>query len=154
MEPALDWLQWFSISLPVASCSLILVSRLLIASRPRPRRRSRPFSPSQIWGFLLISYRWEYDLRISPIKAHGDKFGLQHWFVVVVTLGTIGLWCIEKNLEQWVGDMGIIAVIPMVAFFGTKILSKVSEKVPHPRLRRGPGTLTLVDPFKQEDFHK
>ena len=34
MEPALDWLQWFAISLPVASCSLVLVSRLPLLSYP------------------------------------------------------------------------------------------------------------------------
>jgi phosphate transporter len=32
MEPALDWLQWFAISLPVASCSLILVRSSSLSS--------------------------------------------------------------------------------------------------------------------------
>ena len=61
---------------------------------------------------------------ISPIKAHGDRFTKKHWFVLAVTMFTISLWCIEKQFEDWVGDMGVIAIIPMVAFFGTSILSK------------------------------
>lgn len=30
-------------------------------------------------------------------------------------------------MEGWVGDMGIIAIIPLLAFFGTGILSKVGH---------------------------
>lgn len=101
MEPALDWLQWFAISLPVASISILL-----------------------IWAALHLGYRWEKDLQIPPIKPHGDKFTGVHWFVLTVTLGTIGLWCVEKSLEQYLGDMGIIAIIPLIAFFGTGVLSK------------------------------
>lgn len=82
------------------------------------------FPSLQIWAFLHFGYRWEHDLVISPIKAHGDRFTKKHWFVLAVTLFTISLWCIEKQFEDWVGDMGVIAIIPMVAFFGTSILSK------------------------------
>jgi len=42
---------------------------------------------------------------------------------------TIALWCMEKSMEGWVGDMGIIAIIPLLAFFGTGILSKVRRIV-------------------------
>jgi phosphate transporter len=101
MDPELDWLQWFAISLPVASLSILL-----------------------IWAALHLGYRWEKDLQIPSIKPHGDKFTGVHWFVLSVTLGTIGLWCVEKSLEQYIGDMGIIAIIPLVAFFGTGVLSK------------------------------
>lgn len=121
MEPPLDWLQWFAISLPVASCSVLLVR---CPCFDVPNTRLKFTWPSQIWAFLHIGYRWESDLAIAPIKPHGDKFDRTHLFVAVVTLFTISLWCIEKNLEEWIGDMGIIAVIPLVAFFGTKILSK------------------------------
>jgi len=43
-----------------------------------------------------------------------------------VCLVTIGLWCVERGIEDWVGDMGVIAVIPVVAFFATGVLKKVS----------------------------
>ncbi|CED82330.1 Na /dicarboxylate, Na /tricarboxylate and phosphate transporters [Phaffia rhodozyma] len=74
MEPALDWLQWFAISLPVASVSLII-----------------------IWAFLHLGYRWESDLLIQPVRPHGDTFNRTHYFVLFVTLITIGLWYLVKG---------------------------------------------------------
>lgn len=38
---------------------------------------------------------------------------------------TIILWCLEHAIEDWVGDMGVIALIPIVAFFSTGVLKKV-----------------------------
>jgi len=34
------------------------------------------------------------------------------------------LWCLEHQFEDFWGEMGIIAIIPMIAFFGTGILTK------------------------------
>jgi len=45
-------------------------------------------------------------------------------FIGFVTLATIALWCVEGNLEWLFGDLGVIAIIPLVAFFGTGILTK------------------------------
>lgn len=42
-------------------------------------------------------------------------------------LVTIGLWCIEHTIEEYVGDMGIIAIIPIIAFFSTGVLKKVKR---------------------------
>lgn len=42
----------------------------------------------------------------------------------MITVLTIGLWCVEHQLEPWFGDMGVIAIIPLVVFFGTGILTK------------------------------
>ena len=41
-----------------------------------------------------------------------------------MTVATILLWCIEKPLEPIFGDLGVIAIIPLVVFFGTGILTK------------------------------
>lgn len=105
MDPPLSWIQWFAISIPVSSLSVIA-----------------------IWAFLHINYRWESDLRIPKMRKNTDTLTAQHFYVLAVSGLTIGLWCIEKNLEGWVGDMGVIAIIPLLAFFGTGILSKVSSK--------------------------
>lgn len=102
MDPPLSWLQWFAISIPVSSLSVIV-----------------------IWAFLHINYRWEKDLRIPKMRKNTDTLTTQHYYVLVVSVATIGLWCFEKNLEGWVGDMGVIAILPLLAFFGTGILSKV-----------------------------
>lgn len=101
MVPELTWIEWFAISLPVGLTSVV-----------------------SIWAFLHINYRWESDLRIPKMRKNSDSLATKHYFVLFITVITIALWCIEKNIESTIGDMGIIAIIPLVAFFGTGILRK------------------------------
>ncbi|ORY35603.1 SPX domain-domain-containing protein [Naematelia encephala] len=101
MDPPLSWAEWFAISIPVSGISVL-----------------------GIWAFLHLMYRWEPDLSIPKMRKNTDSLTKTHYYVLVVTLFTIALWCIEKNVEGTVGDMGVIALIPIVAFFGTSILSK------------------------------
>lgn len=53
-----------------------------------------------------------------------DKFTGIQWFISVVTVVTIILWCVTHQLEEVFGDMGVVAIIPIVLFFGTGILTK------------------------------
>ena len=53
-----------------------------------------------------------------------DRFTGIQWFISVVTLGTIALWCVTHQLEGVFGDMGVVAIIPIALFFGTGILTK------------------------------
>ncbi|EIW67285.1 hypothetical protein TREMEDRAFT_45287 [Tremella mesenterica DSM 1558] len=101
MDPPLSWPEWFAISIPVSSISVIA-----------------------IWAFLHLNYRWENDLRIPKMRKNTDALSKTHYFVLFISALTIGLWCAEKSMEGVVGDMGVIAVIPLLAFFGTGILSK------------------------------
>jgi len=77
-----------------------------------------------------VSYRparspdGEGDIMIKPIRAAKEKFSLKQYWVSFVCLVTIGLWCFEHQMESIVGDMGIIAIIPIVAFFSTGVLKK------------------------------
>lgn len=106
MEVQLDWLQWFAVALPVSFISIIL-----------------------IWLLLLASYRpgvttdGEY-FEIRPIRAPKESFSPKQYWVTFVCILTIALWCVEHSIKQWVGDMGIIALIPIVAFFSTGVLKK------------------------------
>jgi phosphate transporter len=102
MDPPLSWLQWFAIALPVASVSILA-----------------------IWAFLQIMYSWEEDLRIPKMRKNTDPLTRTHYYVLFITVLTIVLWCTEKSFEGWIGDMGVIAIFPIIAFFGTGILSKV-----------------------------
>ncbi|CAR27484.1 ZYRO0C17930p [Zygosaccharomyces rouxii] len=58
--------------------------------------------------------------RFKPIKA---KFTIKQWYIIAVCMGTILLWCVEGNVEPAFGESGEIAVLPIVLFFGTGILS-------------------------------
>lgn len=53
-----------------------------------------------------------------------DRFTGIQWFISIVTLGTIALWCVTHQLEGVFGDMGVVAIIPIGLFFGTGILTK------------------------------
>ncbi|KAA1467267.1 Sodium/sulfate symporter [Dentipellis sp. KUC8613] len=107
MDPPLDWAQWFAVALPVSALSIVL-----------------------IWLLLLVSYRparlptGDGYLEIKAIRPTKERFSRKQWYVSFVCLVTIALWVVEKGIEDWVGDMGIIAIIPVVAFFGTGVLKK------------------------------
>ena len=78
-----------------------------------------------IWAFLHLNYRWETDLVIPKMRKNTDPLSATHYYVLFISALTITLWCAEKSVEGYVGDMGIIAVIPLLAFFGSGILTKV-----------------------------
>lgn len=110
MKDELDWAQWFAVALPVSTVSIIL-----------------------IWLLLLVIYRPSVTLdgevlEIKEIRASKDAFTLQQYWVSFVCFATIVLWLIEKRIESLVGHMGIIAIVPIVAFFSTGVLRKVRLK--------------------------
>lgn len=110
MDPKISWGGWFAVALPVSAISIIL-----------------------IWLLLLVSYRpgqspdGEGDIEIRPIRPTQEPFTVKQYWVSFVCLVTIVLWCVEHAIEDYVGDMGIIAIIPIVAFFATGVLKKVSS---------------------------
>ena len=101
MEPQPGWGIWFAIALPVAIITMLL-----------------------IWILLLITFRPGRNTTIVPIRPMKDKFTGIQWFISITTLATIGLWCASHQLEGVFGDMGVVAIIPIVLFFGTGILTK------------------------------
>lgn len=101
MDPAPSWGEWFVISLPVCVISLLL-----------------------IWVFLLITFTCNSkNTQLVAIRTLDDKFTLIQWYIVFVSIGTIILWCFASKLEGIFGEMGIIALIPVILFFGPGLLS-------------------------------
>lgn len=101
MQPPPSWGVWFFIAIPVGVIAILL-----------------------IWAVLLISFKPSRGTTIVPIRPVKDKFTGTQWFISLVTLGTIVLWCVSHQLEEVFGDMGVVAIIPLVLFFGTGILTK------------------------------
>ncbi|KAK5988670.1 ABC transporter 1 [Cladobotryum mycophilum] len=101
MKPAPTWLQWFFIVIPVGIVSISL-----------------------IWLLLLVTFQPGKGTSIAPIRALKEKFTTVQWFVSIVTVITIILWCASHKLEPIFGDMGVIAIIPIILFFGIGILTK------------------------------
>jgi hypothetical protein len=113
MQPPLDWGRWFLVAIPVSGVSIVL-----------------------IWLLLLVSYRpsrlptGDGSLEIKNIRPTRERFTAKQWWVTFVCMTTISLWVIEHAIEEWIGDMGVIAIIPIVAFFGSGILKKVRRQFP------------------------
>ena len=101
MYPSISWGTWCFISLPVCIISILL-----------------------IWGLLLVTFHPGRNQNIVPMRPVKDRFTGTQYFISAVTLGTIVLWCVSHQLEHIFGDMGVIAIIPLVLFFGTGILNK------------------------------
>ncbi|KJY01116.1 putative plasma membrane phosphate transporter pho87 protein [Zymoseptoria brevis] len=101
MEPQPGWGTWFFVALPVCIISILL-----------------------IWVLLLVTFRPGRNTTIVPIRPMKDKFSGVQYFISIVTIATIALWCVSHQLEHIFGDMGVVAIIPIVLFFGTGILTK------------------------------
>ena len=110
MDPQLDWGSWFAVAIPVSLVSIILIWWLLLASY-RPAR-----SPDG-----------EGELEIRSVRATKEPLTWKQIWVSFVCIATIVLWCIAHSIEHIVGDMGVIAIIPIVAFFSTGVLKKVGR---------------------------
>ncbi|KAI1324425.1 SPX-domain-containing protein [Xylariaceae sp. FL0255] len=101
MKPPPTWGEWFFIVIPVGIISLFL-----------------------IWILLLLTFQPGRGTTIVPIRSVREEFTGLQWFVSAVCVATIGLWCASHALEATFGHMGVIAIIPIVVFFGLGILTK------------------------------
>lgn len=95
----IGWGQWLAVALPVSIISLILT-----------------------WVLLILTFDIS-KTKIMQYKPIKEKFTIKQWFIIFVTIGTILLWCVLTKLESTFGESGEIAIIPIVLFFGTGLLS-------------------------------
>ncbi|KAI9091130.1 SPX domain-containing protein [Phlyctochytrium arcticum] len=108
MSPAPSWLEWFAVAIPVAiTIDLIIWALLLFIYRPS---ESEAAAPPELFGHQ--SYFSEHPLTKTQ------------WYIIGVCFLTIALWCMESAMEGVVGDMGVIAIVPIIAFYGTGMLTK------------------------------
>ncbi|KAI9595924.1 Sodium:sulfate symporter transmembrane region-domain-containing protein [Syncephalis fuscata] len=101
-KPSPSWGSWFAVALPVAIISLF-----------------------GVWALLMITYKPHREKdTVVTIRKYDEAFGWKQYFIIAVTLCTVVLWCIESQLKSYVGDMGVLAIIPLVVFFGSGLLTK------------------------------
>lgn len=99
MDPQPNWIEWFAISIPVSVASLVVIFIFLMT----------------FFGFSGTT--------IVPIKMQYEKFSGKQIYVIIVTICTIILWCLASVVEPIFGDMGMISVLSMFAFYAPGILS-------------------------------
>lgn len=96
---SIGWGQFFATALPTGIIATLICWILLFNT------------------FKISSAKVE---RFVPIRT---GFTLKQWFIIVVTIATILLWCVEAQIESAFGSSGIIAVLPVCIFFGSGLLS-------------------------------
>jgi phosphate transporter len=122
MDNPIGWDEWFIVALPVSFISIILIWTLLILSYKPHLYTNRSSSLTPRASEELEGEGGK--LRIRSIPPTKEKFTLKQYWVMFVCVLTIGLWCIEHGIEEYVGDMGVIALLPILAFFSTGVLKK------------------------------
>lgn len=100
MDPAPSWGEWFFVAIPVC-CVCIL----------------------GIWILLTLTFPLDPSLKILRLHPIRDPFTIKQWFVSIVSITTIVLWCLSNKISGVLGEMGIISIIPLVIFFGTGLLT-------------------------------
>ncbi|CAI4036111.1 hypothetical protein SMKI_14G3300 [Saccharomyces mikatae IFO 1815] len=100
MDPSPSWAEWFMIALPV--CFICIMA---------------------IWVLLIITFPPEPNVKILQLHPSRDPFTLKQWFVTLVCIITIILWCLSNQISGIFGEMGIISIIPIIVFFGTGLLT-------------------------------
>lgn len=99
MDPAPNWIQWFTVSIPVC-CTVIVL----------------------IYVFLLFNFNFKGTTMV-PIKRTDDRLTWSKIYVIAVSIATVVCWCMASLLQDKVGDMGMIAIASMVAFYAPAILA-------------------------------
>ncbi|CAN6639408.1 low-affinity phosphate transporter Pho91p [Trichomonascus vanleenenianus] len=101
MHPQPSWGQWFLVAIPVSLVSLLLIWILLVMSFPMSRQTTT----------------------VGHVHPISDKLTGTQWFIIATTTVTIVLWIFSHQLEGSLGEMGVSALIPIVLFFGTGVLT-------------------------------
>lgn len=100
MDPPPSWGQWFTVAIPVSLLGLLLV-----------------------WLFLVLTFPTKSLGEITHVRQNEDKMTLIQWYICFVSVLTIALWCLSRQLEPIVGEMGVLAIVPIVMLFGTGLLT-------------------------------
>jgi len=91
--------QWLLISIPF--CTVALIGCFLF-----------------VWFIIRPT-----DKEIPSIQKVTLIWGIPHFFILGVTFLTILMWLFEGLLEDFTGNIGITALIPVIAFYGTGYLT-------------------------------
>lgn len=98
-----SWWEWLVISLPLSMISDILC---------------------WIYICFICKLRKHDRFEVHTIRASNDPFTTDQWAVVGITLISIIIWCLDFVLKPYTGSMGVLAIFPLVIFFGLGYLSK------------------------------
>jgi phosphate transporter len=105
---SIGWLPWFAVSIPVC-IALDLIIWAWLAHRFKLPHKTKS---------IAVSWALQRDRSSSEILS------FEQYFVIIVSVGMVFLWCSSVKLSAYCGEMGVFGIIPFVLFFGTGVLSK------------------------------
>ncbi|CCD23083.1 SPX domain-containing inorganic phosphate transporter NDAI_0B00490 [Naumovozyma dairenensis CBS 421] len=95
----IGWGQFFAVALPTGIISMLLA-----------------------WGLICLTFKINTS-KLTKFKPIKTRFTIKQYYVIIVTIGTILLWCVEAQIEGAFGSSGQIAILPIVLFFATGLLT-------------------------------
>ena len=104
----IGWVPWFVVSIPLCIVLDLIIFAWLVYCFDLPNVES-----------TAVSYALQRDR-----SGSSEKFTWQQYYVIVVSVSVVLLWCASLDMESLTGQMGVLGIIPFVMFFGTGILSK------------------------------
>ncbi|KAJ1561814.1 low-affinity phosphate transporter [Nowakowskiella sp. JEL0078] len=139
MNPPPTWGQWFIVAIPVCICIDVMVWIIILIVFQVKEFEEPVLAGSNSKQVEEIQEDIE-NLRISEeisptenqffqkseaLRELENEKKLRQIYIIGVLVITIALWCSESLIEEYVGDMGVIAIFPLVAFFSfPEILTK------------------------------
>jgi di/tricarboxylate transporter len=102
----IGWIAWFVVSIPLCTVLNILIWAWLVFCYELPAAESK-----------AVAYALQRD------RLDSEKFSPTQYFVMIVSISVVLLWCASVNMQDLTGQMGILGIVPLVLFFGTGILS-------------------------------
>ena len=117
----ISWLSWFTISIPLCVTLNVVIWYWLCYCFELPA------------NVESSAVKWSLQKKTTTKKSSsnggtGDSgsndhyyyepLSMKQYYVVFVSCITVILWCCSTQIENYTGDMGILAMIPFVLFFG------------------------------------
>lgn len=98
-QDKISFLKWLCVAIP--QCAVMVVCfYLALLVLYQPQRHSLP-----------------------PLPRFTEKFSWPHWVTIVTLFVTVVIWS-DHTLQDLFGSAGVVAVIPVLVFFGSGILKK------------------------------
>lgn len=151
MSPPPTWIDWFVISIPICLISIILIWLLLLISfninfTTKKNNNNNINRINSLQSNSIISYDPELQpittfntnnsqthqddddddnepLKLLKIHPINDPLTRKQISVIIISILTIILWCLSNKFQPYLGDIGIISILPIVTFFGTGLLT-------------------------------
>lgn len=104
----IGWVEWFTVSIPLCIILNVLIWLWLVVAFEIPAGNS-----AAVEGAMQRTR-----------GSSEDAFTATQYIVIIVSAGTVLLWCASVFLSDITGQMGVLGILPFVIYFGTNILNK------------------------------